>query len=105
MWPCAAEADVAVAWALLDGVVGTRHHGCAPVLAAYLLLLRCAFTGPEMLCRMFSLKPLPVAAMTEQLTRSMPLLFRAVGYAGWCLCSTRWSRSAVTRRYRALSYT
>ena len=34
---------------------------------------------------MFPLKPVPAAELTEQLTRFVPLLFRAAGYAGWCI--------------------
>ena len=35
--------------------------------------------------RMFPLKAVPAAELTEQLTRFVPLLFRAAGYAGWCI--------------------
>ena len=33
----------------------------------------------------FSLKAVPAAELTAQLTRFVPLLFRAAGYAGWCI--------------------
>ena len=35
--------------------------------------------------RMFALKAVPAAALTDQLARFVPLLFRAAGYAGWCV--------------------
>ena len=34
---------------------------------------------------MFPLKLVAAAEMTEQLTRFVPLLFRAAGYSGWCI--------------------
>jgi len=95
----------------LEIVVSTPDAGFAPIFAACLFLLRRASTTPEMLRRiarlwsgakvsapairqaltaagagrMFSLKAIAATEMTEQLTRFLPLLFRAVGYAGWCL--------------------
>ncbi len=95
----------------LEAAVSTPAAGFAPIFAACLFLLRRASTTPDMLRRiarlwagakvstpalrqalsaagagrMFALKPLHAAAMTEQLTRFMPLLFHAAGYAGWCL--------------------
>ena len=82
-----------------------------PVFAACLFLVRRGATPPETLRRIahlwsgakasipairkalvaagagrtFSLKAIPAAALTEQLLRFVPLLFRAVGYAGWCI--------------------
>ena len=96
---------------VLETLVSTPGAGFAPVFAACLFLLRRASTAPEMLRRiarlwtgakastpairqalsaagagrMFALKPLPAAAMTEQLIRFVPLLFRAAGFAGWCV--------------------
>ena len=34
---------------------------------------------------MFALKAVPAAALTDQIARFVPLLFRAAGYAGWCV--------------------
>jgi hypothetical protein len=95
----------------LEIAVSTPDAGFAPIFAACLFLLRRASTTPEMLRRiarlwsgakvstpairqalaaagagkMFPLRPVAAAAMTEQLTRFVPLLFRAAGYAGWCI--------------------
>jgi hypothetical protein len=102
-WPEALEA--------LEITVNTPDSGFAPIFAACLFLLRRASTPPEMLrriarlwagtkvstpairkalttagaSRMFPLKPVPAAELTNQLTRFVPLLFRAAGYAGWCI--------------------
>ena len=55
--------------------------------------------------RMFALKPLPAAAMTEQLTRFLPLLFRAAGCAGWCILLDEVELiGRYTPLQRALSY-
>jgi hypothetical protein len=85
--------------------------GFAPTFAACLYLVRRASTPPETLRqiarlwsgakvsasvirqalresgsgRMFALKAIPAAVMTDQLARFVPLLFRAAGYAGWCV--------------------
>ncbi len=95
----------------LEAAVSTPEAGLAPIFAACLFLLRRASTTPEMLRRigrlwsgakvstpairqalsaagagrMFSLKPVAAAEMTEQLARFVPLLFRAAGYSGWCI--------------------
>ncbi len=95
----------------LEAAVSTPGAGFAPIFAACLFLLRRASTAPEMLRRiarlwsgakvsspvirqalsaagagrMFALKPVAAAEMTGQLTRFVPLLFRAAGYAGWCI--------------------
>ncbi len=55
--------------------------------------------------RMFSLKAIPAAAMTDQLTRFVPLLFRAAGYAGWCVLLDELELiGRYTPLQRALSY-
>ena len=95
----------------LETAVSTPDAGFAPIFAACLFLLRRASTPPEMVRRiarlwagtkvstpairkaltaagagrMFPLKPIPAADLTNQLTRFVPLLFRAAGYAGWCI--------------------
>ncbi len=95
----------------LEAAVSTPEAGLAPIFAACLFLLRRASTTPEMLRRigrlwsgakvstpairqalsaagagrMFSLKPVAAAEMTEQLACFVPLLFRAAGYSGWCI--------------------
>ncbi len=115
----------------LEAAVSTPGAGFAPIFAACLFLLRRASTTPEMLRRiarlwagakvstpairqalsaagagrMFALKPLPAAAMTGQLTRFVPLLFRAAGYAGWCLLLDEVELiGRYTPLQRALSY-
>ena len=115
----------------LEALVSTPGASFAPVFAACLFLLRRASTTPEMLRRiarlwtgakvstpairqalsaagagrMFALKPLPAAAMTEQLTRFLPLLFRAAGYAGWCILLDEVELiGRYTPLQRALSY-
>ena len=116
---------------MLETAVSTPGAGFAPVFAACLFLLRRASTTPEMLRRiarlwsgakvsspalrqalsaagagrMFALKPLPAAEMTGQLTRFVPLLFRAAGYAGWCLLLDEVELiGRYTPLQRALSY-
>jgi hypothetical protein len=95
----------------IEVAVNTPGAGFAPVFAACLFLVRRGATPPETLRRIahlwsgakasipairkalvaagagrtFSLKAIPAAALTEQLLRFVPLLFRAVGYAGWCI--------------------
>ncbi len=95
----------------LEIAVSTPASGFAPVFAACLFLLRRASTTPEMqrriarlwsgarvsgpalrqalgaagAGRMFPLKAIPAAELTGQLTRFVPMLFRAAGYAGWCI--------------------
>jgi hypothetical protein len=95
----------------LEIAVSTPGAGFAPIFPACLFLLRRASTPPEMLRRiarlwagtkvstpairkaltaagagrMFALKPVAAAELTNQLTRFVPLLFRAAGYAGWCI--------------------
>lgn len=115
----------------LEAAVSTPEAGFPPIFAACLFLLRRASTTPEMLRRiarlwagarvstpairqaltaagagrMFSLKPVPAAAMTEQLTRFVPLLFRAAGYAGWCILLDELELiGRYTPLQRALSY-
>jgi len=115
----------------LEVAVSTPEAGFAPIFAACLFLLRRASTTPEMLRRiarlwggakvstpairqalsaagagkMFALKSLAAARMIEQLTRFAPLLFRAAGYAGWCIL---FDEVELIGRYtplqRALSY-
>ena len=95
----------------LEHAVSAPEAGFAPIFATCVFLLRRASTTPEMLrriarlwsgakvsvpairqalgaagaSRVFSLKAVPAAEMIGQLTRFMPLLFRAAGYAGWCI--------------------
>jgi P-loop Domain of unknown function (DUF2791) len=115
----------------LEIAVSTPTAGFAPIFAACLFLLRRASTPPEMLrriarlwagtkvsapairkalttagaSRMFPLKPVPAAELTNQLTRFVPLLFRAVGYAGWCILLDEVELiGRYTPLQRALSY-
>ncbi len=115
----------------LEAAVSTPGAGFAPIFAACVFLLRRAATTPEMLRRiarlwsgakvstpairqalstagagkMFSLKPIPAAEMTEQLTRFVPLLFRAAGYSGWCILLDELELiGRYTPLQRALSY-
>jgi hypothetical protein len=115
----------------LEIAVSTPDAGFAPVFAACLFLLRRASTPPEMLRRiarlwagtkvsspairkalttagagrMFPLKPVPAAELTTQLTRFLPLLFRAAGYAGWCILLDEIELiGRYTPLQRALSY-
>jgi hypothetical protein len=111
--------------------IGMADAGFAPIFAACLFLVRRAATPPETLRRIarlwsgarsnvpairralveggagrtYSLKAVPAAALTEQLTRFVPLLFRAVGYTGWCIL---FDEIELIGRYtplqRALSY-
>ena len=115
----------------LEAAVSTPGAGFAPIFAACLFLLRRASTPPEMLRRiarlwsgakvstpairqvlsaagagrMFALKPLPATEMTDQLTRFVPLLLRAAGYAGWCILLDEVELiGRYTPLQRALSY-
>jgi P-loop Domain of unknown function (DUF2791) len=115
----------------MEIAVSMPDAGFAPLFAACLYLVRRAATPPETLRRIarlwsgakvsvpairqalvaagagrtYSLKAIPVAALTEQLTRYVPLLFRAVGYTGWCIL---FDEVELIGRYtplqRALSY-
>jgi hypothetical protein len=95
----------------MEVAVNTPGPGFAPIFAACLFLVRRGATPPETLRRIahlwsgakasipavrkalvaagagrtYPLKAIPAAALTEQLLRFVPLLFRAVGYAGWCI--------------------
>lgn len=116
----------------LETDVRTPGAGFAPIYAACLFLIRRQTTSPEMLrriarlwtgtkisipairealaaagaTRMFSLKMPPVAEANEQLIRFLPLLFRAAGYAGWCLLLDEVELiGRYTPLQRALSYT
>jgi hypothetical protein len=115
----------------LEAEIGASGAGFAPIFAACLFLLRRPSTTPEMLrrtarfCagakvsvpairqalnaagagRAFSLKAIPTGELTEQLTRFLPRLFRAAGFAGWCVL---FDEVELIGRYtplqRALSY-
>jgi hypothetical protein len=95
----------------LEQAVSAPEAGFPPVFAACVYLLRRASTTPEMLRRIarlwsgakvsipairqalsaagagraFSLKAVPAPELTGHLIRFLPLLFRASGYAGWCI--------------------
>jgi hypothetical protein len=115
----------------MELAVSTPDAGFAPIFAACLFLIRRASTPPEMLRRiarmwagekvsipairqaliaagagrMFSLKPVAAAELTDQLTRFVPLLFRASGYAGWCILLDEIELiGRYTPLQRALSY-
>jgi len=115
----------------MDTAVNTPNAGFAPIFAACLFLIRRASTPAEMLRRigrmwagekvstpairqalvaagagrMFSLKPIPGVELTAQLTRFVPLLFRAAGYAGWCILLDEIELiGRYTALQRALSY-
>ncbi len=115
----------------MEIAVSTPDAGFAPIFAACLFLIRRASTPPETLRRiarlwsgekvslpairqalvaagagrMFSLKPVPAAELTDQLTRFVPLLFRACGYAGWCILLDEVELiGRYTPLQRALSY-
>ncbi len=115
----------------LEIAVSTPDSGFAPIFAACLFLLRRASTPPEMLRRiarlwagtkisipairralttagaskMFPLKPVPADESTNQLTRFVPLLFRAAGYTGWCILLDEIELiGRYTPLQRALSY-
>lgn len=115
----------------LEIAVSTPEAGFAPVFAACLFLLRRAATTPEMLRRvarlwsgarvsipairqaltaagagrMFPLKAIPAAELSGQLTRFLPLLFRAAGYGGWCILLDEVELiGRYTPLQRALSY-
>jgi len=115
----------------MDIAVGTPDAGFAPIFAACLFLVRRASTPPETLRRIarlwsgaklnvsairqalvaagagrtYALKAVPAAALAGQLTRFLPLLFRAVGYAGWCILLDEIELiGRYTPLQRALSY-
>jgi P-loop Domain of unknown function (DUF2791) len=115
----------------MELAVSTPDAGFAPIFAACLFLIRRASTPPEMLRRiarmwagekvsipairqaliaagagrMFSLKPVAAAELTDQLTRFVPVLFRASGYAGWCILLDEIELiGRYTPLQRALSY-
>jgi len=115
----------------LETAVSTPEAGFAPIFAACLFLLRRASTTSEMLRRiarlwagakvstpairqalsaagagrMFALKPVAAVEMTGQLTRFVPLLFRAAGYSGWCILLDELELiGRYTPLQRALSY-
>lgn len=95
----------------LEGAVGAPETGLPPIFAACVFLLRRPSTTPEMLRRigrlwsgarvslpairqalsaagagrMFALRAVPAAKLPHHLARFLPLLFRAGGYAGWCI--------------------
>lgn len=115
----------------LEVAVSTPDAGFRPIFAACLFLIRRASTPPEMLRRierlwagvrvstpairqalaaagagrMFSLKSVPAGELTDQLARFVPLLFRAAGYAGWCVLLDEIELiGRYTPLQRALSY-
>jgi hypothetical protein len=115
----------------MDLAVSTPDAAFAPIFAACLFLIRRGSTPPEVLRRiarmwagekvstpavrralvaagagrMFSLKPVAAAELTDQLTRFVPLLFRAAGYAGWCILLDEVELiGRYTPLQRALSY-
>jgi hypothetical protein len=115
----------------MEIAVSMPDAGFAPLFAACLFLVRRAATPPETLRRIarlwsgakvsvpairqalvtagagrtYSLKTVPAAALTQQLTRYAPLLFRAVGYAGWCILLDEVELiGRYTPLQRALSY-
>ena len=115
----------------LENAVSTPDAGFAPIFAACLFLLRRSSTTPEMLRRMarfwagakvstpairqaltaagagrmFPLKAIPAAGLTDQLIRFVPLLFRAAGFAGWCILLDEVELiGRYTPLQRALSY-
>jgi hypothetical protein len=115
----------------IEVAISTPDAGFAPIFAACLFLVRRAATPPETLRRIarlwsgarsnvpairralveagagrtYSLKAVPAVALTEQLTRFVPLLFRAVGYAGWCILLDEIELiGRYTPLQRALSY-
>ena len=115
----------------IEIAVATPDAGFAPIFAACLFLVRRAATPPETLRRIarlwsgakvsvpairrtlveagagrtYSLKAVPAAALTKQLARFLPLLVRAVGYAGWCILLDEIELiGRYTPLQRALSY-
>ena len=115
----------------LETAVSSPEAGFAPIFAACVFLLRRTTITMEMqrriarlwsgakvsapairqalnaagAARMFPGKAVPAAEMTGQLTRFVPMLFRAAGYAGWCILL---DETELIGRYtplqRALSY-
>lgn len=115
----------------LEVAVTTPEAGFRPIFAACLFLIRRASTAPETLRRIerlwsgvkvstpairqalvaagagraFSLKAVPAGELTDQLARFVPLLFRAAGYAGWCILLDEIELiGRYTPLQRALSY-
>jgi hypothetical protein len=115
----------------LENAVSLPNAGFPPIFAACLFLLRRASTTPEVLHRigrlwvgakmsipairqaltvagagrMFPLKAIPAVELTDQLARFVPLLFRAAGYAGWCILLDEMELiGRYTPLQRALSY-
>jgi hypothetical protein len=115
----------------LEDTVSLPNSGLSPIFAACLFLLRRASATPETLHRiarlwagakmstpgirqaltaagagrMFSLKAIPAPEWTDQLTRFVPRLFRAAGYAGWCILLDEIELiGRYTPLQRALSY-
>lgn len=115
----------------IEGAIGQPKAGFAPIFAACLFLLRRPSTTPETVRRIarfwagakvsipairqalaaagaaktFPVKALSVAELTDQLTRFVPLLFRAAGYAGWCILLDEIELiGRYTPLQRALSY-
>lgn len=95
----------------LEEAVSTPSVGFAPIFAASLFLLRRAATPPDVVRRiarffggarlaaatlkpalkdagagkMFALGAVPATSLVQQRIAFAPLLFRAAGYAGWCI--------------------
>ena len=81
---------------------GSPACGPAPRLSASAIRQALVQSGSG---RMFALKAVPAAALTRQLTCFLPLLFRAVGYAGWCVLLDEIELiGRYTPLQRALSY-
>lgn len=116
---------------MLEGAVNSADAGFPAVFAAALYLLRRSSTTPDTVHhiarfwagakisnhvirqalsaagagRSFQLKAVPVGEMTRQLTRFVPLLFRAAGYGGWCVLLDEVELiGRYTPLQRALSY-
>jgi hypothetical protein len=115
----------------LEAEISTPAAEFAPIFAAGLFLIRRVSTPPEMLRRiarlwagakvsipairqaltaagagrLFPIKALPAGELTDQLIRFLPRLFRASGFAGWCIL---FDEVELIGRYtplqRALSY-
>jgi hypothetical protein len=115
----------------IETAVAAQGDALAPLFAACLFLLRRGATPAETVRRIarlwsgakvsipairreltaagvgrtYPLKALPVAAMTQQLIRFVPLLFRAAGYGGWCILLDEVELiGRYTPLQRALSY-
>jgi hypothetical protein len=115
----------------LESAVNQPNGRFAPIFTACLFLLRQPSTTPETLRRiarlwagtkvsgpairqalaaegagrMFPIKAIAAAELTDQLARFVPLLFRAAGYAGWCILLDEVELiGRYTPLQRALSY-